>query len=197
MPSPPFLLEGDDTPIEKANLSFVSSRAQMKFLRVLSTVLRILEGMEMYCMIWVRILLRKDLSRVVLPAMSRNFTFYPVSLECRLCIRNWKSLLKGLLWKIGKPKYFPKFSLTWTFSILVRLALVSGLQLLEKNTLDLIKLIFWTEWRLKWVIVFLIVLQFPSLDLAKRIRSSTQNRWEMGSPFLLMEMGFQCRRSIS
>lgn len=71
-------------------------------------------------MIWLGILLRKALARVVLPALLRNLVFQPANLTFILSMMNWKSALVGALWKIGNTKYFPKVVLGWMFRIEAR-----------------------------------------------------------------------------
>lgn len=62
-------------------------------------------------------LLRENLTRMVLPAMLRNLVFHLESLVLRLSIINWKSLLQGFLEKMEKPRYLPKSSLEWILRI--------------------------------------------------------------------------------
>lgn len=63
-----------------------------------------------------------------------------------------------------------------------------GLVYLEKITLHLIILTFLPKMDLKTLIVLKMVSQFFLLDLAKSVRSSAKNMWEILGPPLLMEI---------
>lgn len=69
----------------------------------------------MYCITWEGILLKVDLVRIILPVILNILVFQSANLFCILSITNWKSLLVGLVWKIGNPKYLPKVSLVLMF----------------------------------------------------------------------------------
>ncbi|PHT52621.1 hypothetical protein CQW23_07083 [Capsicum baccatum] len=58
-------------------------------------------------------LTREALASVTLPDMLRNLVFHPASLLFRLSMMNWNSPFIGCLWKMGYPKYFPKWSEGW------------------------------------------------------------------------------------
>lgn len=85
---------------------------QMKFLWVLSISFWILEGIAIYCMIWVCILLRVDLSKVILPAMLRNLVFHPSQFDVQSIKDELEITGLGGSVENGKAKIIPKFFLS-------------------------------------------------------------------------------------
>lgn len=92
--------------------------------------------------LWLGMLLREALARVVLLAVLRNLVFQPTILEFMLSKINWKSPLVGALWEIGKPKCLSKVFLSWMLRRQAKLLTVSWEKFIEKMTFDLLILIF-------------------------------------------------------
>lgn len=63
-----------------------------KSLWILSMCLRVCLGILMNCIMWLGVLFRELLVRMVLPAIFKNLVFQPASLVLRLSRMNWKSL---------------------------------------------------------------------------------------------------------
>lgn len=128
---------------------------------------------SIYCMRWEEILISKTLVRSILPAMFKNIIFQSANLFFMLSIKNWKSLLVGLLWNVENPRYLPNVSLGDTLRRLEHFSVFSIIQFIEKITLDLPKLIFWPERALKLFRASLIVTQFliSTLELSHSQRT--------------------------
>lgn len=137
-------------------------------------------------------LTRLDLAKVVHPAMFSILVFQLSSLEFILSRINWKSLLVGLLWKIGNPRYIPKSLIFLISNNELHVLAQSSWQFFEKITLDFWKLTFWPDALLNSSKVVRIVSLFFFVALQNSVRSSakkvrdfraipTDGNWE---PFL-------------
>lgn len=149
---------------------------QMKFLVVCSMQSWIFLGILTYCIMWLGMLPREALARMVLPAIWRNLVFYPPSLVLRLSRMNWKSLAWGVYWKISNPRYLPNSLLYFIWRVEAMMILCSLEQLLKKIIFYLKLLTLWPEWWLKLLRVSKIIWHFFSSARAKRVRSSTKKK---------------------
>ena len=83
---------------------------------------------------------------------------------------------------MGKPKYFSRVGVDLNSRISHKFALVSGLTLGEKNTLDFALLTFCLDNEQNESRTSLTAKQFFLSAFAKRTRSLAKNRWEKASP---------------
>lgn len=151
----------------------------MKFLWILSIWLLTWVSSFMYYMTWLGIHPSEDWARVVLHAMFKKWVFQHVSIACILSMMSWKSLLVGLLWKIGKLRYLPNDLLALMTMLLASLSTFLWWQFKEKTTLDIRVLTLWPDLQLKSWRVSIMVVQFLEFALAKRVRSSAKKICEI------------------
>lgn len=147
-----------------------------KSLLILSILSHKWLGRAAPCVTWFGM---TDITNTALPAKDRNFVFQPASFfMTRLAMKlNWP--LKAPLWFRGNPRYFQKLLVSNIPNLSHTLSFNSSPTFREKYILDFSQLIFWPNSIQKTRNTSGIASQISSLTLAKRMRSSAKNRWEI------------------